>query len=307
MIKNTLNILLFIFVLNASSGAAELQEYRGPEIIVRYEAPLKNAARQIASDYKTNRVDIEMKLGWRLRSNPVVVLMRNNAFQEMAGNKLVTAFAVPEKNLIVIDYSKMDRSPFDLRDTFKHELTHLLLHQKIKSPALPKWLDEGVAQWASGGMADILNTERDLLQPAVLSHSLIPLSGLSSTFPDSPSGLTLAYEESKSFVEFIVNQYGDIKLRALLHRLEKQGTIEQAVYDNYGVSLDMLEQSWKKSLLKNNLWISYLADHLYWLLFFLAALITISGYCVVKRRIRNYRDEEDEAAEGESAEQSGDE
>lgn len=301
MIKNALNSLVVMLLLTTLAGAADLEEYRGPEIIVRYEAPLRNAARQIAADYRKTRNDIETKLGWRLQIDPVVVLIRNNnAFQDMARNKLVTAFARPERNLIVIDYSRMNRIPFDLQDTFKHELTHILLHQKIPPSLLPKWLDEGVAQWASGGMADILHTgEKDLLQQTVLSHHLMPLADISSTFPDSPGSLMLAYEESKSFVEHIVNHYGEAKLRSLLHSLEKQGTIEQAVYDNYGVSLDMLEQIWKKTLSREISWISYAADHLIWVLFFFAAVITVAGYCVVKRRIKNYRDEDDEAGEKE--------
>ena len=125
-------VLLYMFILTASSGAAELEEYHGAEITVRYEAPLKDVAGRIASVYKKTRTDVEAKLGWRLQVDPVVVLMRSNAaFQEMTGNKLVTAFAVAGRNLIVIDYSRMDRVPFDLEDTFKHELAHILLHQRM--------------------------------------------------------------------------------------------------------------------------------------------------------------------------------
>lgn len=292
-----------MFFLTASSGAAEMEEYHGPEIIVRYEAPLKGPAVRIASGYKKSRTDIEAKLGLWLRIDPFVVLIGNNAaFQEMAGNKLVTAFAEGGRNLIVIDYSRMDRIPSDLEDTFKHELTHILLHQNIGPSSLPKWLDEGVAQWASGGVADIMRTgDKDLLQQAVLSHRVLPLRDISSNFPDSPDGLILAYEESKSFTEFIVKHYGEVQLRLLLQSLEKKSTIEQAVYDNYGVSLDMLEQTWKKGLIKENSWMTYMADHMYWLVFSLAAFITVAGFCVVKRRMRNYRDEDEveEVEEGE--------
>ena len=297
-----------IFILTGYSGASEMEEYHGPEITVRYDHSLKNAAIRIASDYIKTRADIETKLGLRLRTNPVVVLTRDNAaFQEMAGNKLVTAFAIAQKDLIVIDYSRMDRIPFDLSDTFKHELTHILLHQNIAPPSLPKWLDEGVAQWASGGIADILRTgEKDLLQQAVLSHRVILLEDLSSTFPNSPNSLILAYEESRSFTEFIVKHYGEAKLRMLLQGLEKQGTIEQSVYDNYGVPLDMLEQTWKKGLIRENSWISYVADHMYWLLFFIAALISVAGYFAAKRRMRNYRDNGEELEVEDSEEHSGD-
>ena len=297
MIKETLNILFCFFMLASSSGAVELEEYPGAEITVRYEAPLKDAARRIASDYRETRTDIETKLGWRLRTAPAVVLVRNHdSFQEMAGNKLVTAFAIPERNLIVIDYSRMGRTPFDLEDTFKHELSHILLHQKVDATSLPKWLDEGVAQWASGGIADILRTgEKELLQQAVLSDRMIALKDITATFPDSPNSLILAYEESKSFTEFIVKHYGEARLRLLLRSLERQETIEEAVYENLGVSLDRLEQTWKKGLSGGNSWISYIADRMSWALFFFAALITVAGYFLVKRRMKNYRDEEDEA------------
>jgi len=294
-------VLLYMFFLTVSSGAAEMEEYHGPEITVRYEAPLKGPAVRIASGYKKTRDDIEAKLGWRMRIDPLVVLIGSNAaFQEMAGNKLVTAFAVAQRNLIVIDYSRMDRVPFDLEDTLKHELTHILLHQRIGGPYLPKWLDEGVAQWASGGIADIMRTgDKDLLQQAVLSHRMHPLKDISSNFPASPNGLVLAYEESRSFTEFIVKHYGEAQLRLLLQDLGKQDTIEQAVYNNYGVSLDMLELTWRKGLVRENSWIAYIADHMSWLIFFLAAFITVAGFCVAKRRMRNYRDEEEEEGAGE--------
>ncbi len=81
--------------------------------------------------------------------------------------------------------------------------------------------------------------------------------------------------------------------------------IEQAAYDNLGLPLDKLEEKWKDSLSKENLWISYAADHLSWLLFFFAALISIAGYCVAKRRMKNYRDDGDEQVEEDSDDQSG--
>jgi len=302
MIKNTLNILVLFLILAAGSGAAEMEEYHGPEITVRYEVPLKDAAIRLASAYGATRADIETKLGWRLQRSPVVVLVRDHgAFQETARNELVTAFAMPKRNLIVIDYMKMNRVPFDLEDTFKHELSHMLLHQEINALSLPKWLDEGVAQWASGGMADILRAgEKDLLQQAVLSHRMIALEDISENFPASQNGLILAYEESKSFTEFIVKNYGEAKLRLILQSLGKNETIEQAVTGNLGVSPHMLEQTWKKGLLKENLWISYVADNMVWLLFFFAALISIAGFFAAKRRMKNYHDEEEEQGEDKS-------
>ena len=68
---------MLILILTASSGAAEMEEYHGPEITVRYEVPLKDAAIRLASAYGAARADIEAKLGWRLQGGPVVVLVRD--------------------------------------------------------------------------------------------------------------------------------------------------------------------------------------------------------------------------------------
>ncbi|MDH4230870.1 MAG: peptidase MA family metallohydrolase [Nitrospirota bacterium] len=263
---------------------------------------------RIAAEYGKNRTEVEAKVGLRLKGKPLVVLTGDNsAFQEMARNKLVTAFAVPEKNLIVIDYSKMDRVPFDLRDTFKHELTHLLLHQNIEASILPKWLDEGVAQWASGGMADIMRTgEKALLQKALLSNHMIPLGDISRTFPGSPSMLVLSYEESKSFVEFLVKRCGEEKLLSVLRDLADRRTAGQAFHENCGVGLEMLEQLWKKSLHREYTWISYAADNIYWLLFFFSALVTMAAWWMAKRRRKNYRDDEGEGEGEGEGEQQGD-
>ncbi len=309
MIKNVLEFFFCFLVLASSSAAVELEMYRGPEITVRYQAPLSGPAERISGHYKKAKTDVETMLGLRLKVDPAVVLIRDTqVFQEMARNRLVTAFAMPEKELIIIDYSRMDRIPFDLEDTLKHELSHILLHQQVPSSVLPKWFDEGLSQWASGGIADILqNGEKDVLRQAVLSSRLIPLAELSMIFPDTPEGLMLAYEESRSFVEFIVHQYGEEKLRLILQGLEHQKTIEQAVYEVLGVRLETLEQMWKKGLSREDSWISYAADHMSWVLFFLAALLTVAGFCLVKRRMTNYRDEEEAEAVEEGDEQQAEE
>lgn len=300
-------ILVSLSMYFAPAFAAELKEFRGPGIAVQHEEGLEGPARRLASDYDQVRTDVEMKLGWQMQTEPVIVLLGYGSFQKISRNELVTAFAQPGRNLVVIDYSKMGRFPSDLNDTLKHELAHLILHQKIGAASLPKWLDEGVAQWASGGVADIMYTGgRDLLRRAVLSDRLIPFAQLASRFPEDPNGLILSYEQSKSLTEFIVKIYGEAKLRLLLRNLQKNGKIEEAVSKTFGSSLDSVEQAWKKDLSVGTSWIAYAADHMTWVLFFLAALITVAGYLLAKRRLRNYRDDEDELEVAEEVDEGQD-
>jgi hypothetical protein len=274
--------------------AAEFAQFNGRDIIIRYEVPLGNAAESLAASFPGIREEVEKKLDWETDFIPlVVVVRRHDLFLRKSRNDLVTAFAVPQENLIVIDYSRMGKTPFEVRATVAHELCHLLLHRNIKSDFLPKWLDEGIAQWVAGS-ADILDIdERDLLRQATISGNLLPLDSISVRFPEQPAALSLSYEESRSFVEFIVHEYGEGKLLAVLEGLHRERTVAQAVSENLPIGLSTLERNWRTALLRKYSWQTYLADHLYWILFCLAAVGTICGYLKLRRRLRNYRDEED--------------
>jgi Peptidase MA superfamily len=304
----TNKVLLFFLTLSfcaSVSGAADMLQYKGPGVVVSYPSALRGAAVSLAGAYPGIKSDLETKLGWKANFTPLVVLIRRNSeFRGRVQNDLVTAFAVPGQDLIVIDYSKMERTPFDIDATLEHELCHLLLHRNVQSP--PKWLDEGVAQWASGGIADIINPgEKDILKQTSLSGRLIPLQNLSVSFPDEPRGFLLAYEESKSFVEYMAHEYGTGKLRTVLFRMQEGETADKALESALGLNLDTLQEAWQRSLRIKYSWPSYLANNLFWILFFAAALVTLIGYIQAKKRMKNYRDEEEDVP-GDDEVQNGD-
>ncbi len=294
-------VAIIFFVLLAlppsfsNASDVEYHQYRGADIIIQYEAPLANAAAKIAEAYPRIKTQLEEQLALQMLFVPTVVLTHTkDEFRQLVRDDLTIAFAVPRENLIVMDYSKLDRTPYDLLDTFKHELSHLLIHQNIESPFIPKWLDEGVAQWVSGGVADIINPEKkDILKQAVLSDALIPLRDLSLHFPQQSRSLVLAYLQSKSFVEFVVNEFGSEKLVAVLESMQKGVQIEQAVYKHMAVDLALLETQWQQSLKKSYSWPIYIADHIIWIVLFAAAFATLIGYIKFRSRLKKYRDEED--------------
>ena len=118
-------------------------------------------AEKTAGFYPDLKAELEETIGWKIDFKPGIVLVKdNNTFQKMSGSSLIVAYALPDQGIIVIDYSRMKTDPFTLEATIKHELCHLLLHENIGSEKLPRWLDEGVAQWASGGLADIVMEKR---------------------------------------------------------------------------------------------------------------------------------------------------
>jgi len=246
------------------------------EIVVVFEESLRGVAAEVVAMYPPIKEELENILNWSVDFRPTAVLtVDRQQFEKMTGSRFVVAYAVPQRHLMVIDYSQMDR---DFRSMLKHELCHLLLHNKIKDGELPRWLDEGVCQWVSDGIAEILMSRKGaLLETAVLSERLIQIRTLGKHFPEDEKSLLLAYEESKSLVEFIDHQFGREGILKLLRHLQDGHRLDEAIYKSLSIPFAELEQRWQSHLREKITWFTYLANNLYGILFFLAALVTIVG------------------------------
>jgi len=266
------------------------------EVLVLYEEPLRGAAEEVAQMYPAVRKELEKDLVWRVTFRPTVLLIKDrNTFQRLSGSNLIVAYAVPQKKLIVIDYSKMKTDPFKIEVTLKHELCHLLLHHHIHRAKLPRWLDEGIAQWVSGGIAELLmNQKGSVLDAAILSGKHISIRALTNRFPQERRSLVLAYEESKSLIEYIVRQYGRDGILMVLEYLKDGDEVDQAILKGLSISYDELEKKWLYHLQKRTTWITYLINHLYEILFFLAAVMLIVSFIKVLIKKRAYKEYEEE-------------
>ncbi len=269
------------------------------ELVVVYEAGLDQTARQALAAYSVIKKELETLFQWRVDFRPTLVLLNDkNRFRQMAGHEIVVAYALPKKKVVVIDQSKMNTSPFTLQTTFKHELCHLLLHHKIRNDNLPRWLDEGICQWASDGLADIImDAKRDLLPAAILSDTDFDLDTLQYQFPRENNALILAYEQSKSVVEYLSRVYGSQSILDFLKLLQQGYDLKSAFEIRFKTSFDEFKDRWRAHLKKNINWFTYLSVHLYEILFVSAALLTIFGFIrkIIRRRAYSMQeDEEDE-------------
>lgn len=277
---------------------------------VRFDAPLQTAAMEVLRIYPAVRSELLVDLGWETSFKPEIVLVKDHAsFKKVSGSDLVTALAIPGEDLIVIDYSKMGGHPFTLEVTLKHELCHLELHHGISDGGLPRWFNEGICQWVTGGFDEIISDgSRSGLREAVLSKRLVSIDGLSSAFRSDGKGLLLAYEESRSIINFIKRKFGVEGLRKILEQMRSGRDLESAFRNSLAIPLDELEEQWRASLSPGNAWLFYLRDNLYEMLFVAAALLTICGFFRVLKKKREYKDDEDEGegGEGEEEDREGD-
>lgn len=281
----------------------ELKTIEGPGITVYFDEFLESAARKVVSLYPELTRELEARVGWRIMEPPAIVLINDRqAFQSMVGVDYVVGIAVPSKQLIIIDYTTTTTRPFSLRTILKHELCHLLLHEYIGSSRLPRWLDEGVAQWTSDGMAEIvMKRDRFMVHRAIRTGRILPLSHLDRSFPRSEQGMLLAYEKSKSVVEYIIQKHGPSGLRAILQELRWGEHIDGALSRSLGVSLEELEAEWHDSLRGRGSWIAFWSYHMYELLFVMAAMLSVVAFLRYLKRKRNYSrldDDDDNDGDG---------
>jgi hypothetical protein len=286
----TLAVLPNDLALGRETGSVETEE-----VIIRYDEPLGGVAKETAGLYPGILRNLESRLGWALGYRPEIMIVKDRtAFVEMGAGGYAVAFAAPRRGMIVIDNARVRIDPFSLEPILTHELAHLILHQHIPEEALPRWLDEGVAQWVSGGTAEIALMEGTgpRLKQAVLSGRWVSFRSLAGPFPTDDPALSLAYEQSRSFVEFIVQRYGTAGLLRILNGLRDGKRIDVAVEGALSVSFGELEAAWRDHLKQEVTWIVYVSNQLPAILLFLGAVLTVLGFIRFLIRKRNYKDED---------------
>ncbi len=267
-----------------------------PGLEVYFPPALHGPAEGLSASYPEIKAAAEEVLGWDMDRLVSIVLVGKSSFFEMsAGTSHIVAYAVPGRNLIVVDYQKLQSHPFTLRSVVMHELLHLLLHRHIPADSLPRWLEEGVCQWASDGLGEIVAGGEGALDRAVIRGRLPPLGSLEHSFPRGPTAMSLAYEQSKGFVTYLVRNYGRESLIEILHSMKAERDFAAAAQEVLGKSAFQLEQDWRDSLSGPAAWLGFLARHIYGWLFALAALLAIAGFvrAILKKRkaLREYEEE----------------
>lgn len=225
---------------------------------------------------------------------------RRDEFQKAAGNAWMAAYAVPGANVMAFDDTRTRQHPLEFPWTLLHESSHLLLHRHISRDRLPKWFDEGVAQWVSGGARDLIYPgAADPLKRAVVGGRLIPFYRLNRIFPTDGSGLALAYEQSGAMVTYLAEEHGPDAVRKIIGSLASGVTFDEAIRAATGKAFHELEADWRQRIRTRYTWVGFVADRIYWLVFVLAGLVTVVGFVRVVLRMRNYTDDEEEESEKE--------
>ncbi|MCC7117508.1 MAG: hypothetical protein IT310_03195 [Anaerolineales bacterium] len=153
--------------------------------------------------------------------------------------------AFSEFNIIIMGLSGSD-SNWD-KNTVIHELTHVLVGRNAFSciGSRPQWLEEGLAMYSEGALDAGM---QNMLDQAIQAKSLITLRSLNSSFSELSDKANLSYAQSYSVVTFLIKEYGQEKMSALLKALSDAKSIDEALREVYGFDTDGLDSAWRESV-----------------------------------------------------------
>ncbi len=264
-----------------------------PEVTIQYGKGLLPVSQKFIKIFPALMQQVASELGvGRIQRRPIVVILNHDDFLKLSGDVLVTAFANSSKQLIVLDYEAMRADGFALSSTMKHEIAHLLIHEAMRGE-IPLWLNEGLAQWASGGHSELRNQKHDVsVSMAALSGDIIPLGDLIKQFPANGTGRRLAYRQSLSAVDLIVNEHGRDALHGIINSASGGVHITDAFEKHTGMTMGRFSRHWAKEIKDQANLVHYVQTHLYEILFLFATVALVLGFMRAYYRIKTYKDPE---------------
>jgi len=181
---------------------------------------------------------------------------------------------------------------FTLDETFRHELSHILLLSGQERREFPRWFSEGLAILQSG---ESLLQRLDPALHAATTGRLIPIEALARGFPPEGPALHLAYAESAFLVRWMLRQHDWPRLRELIRDTRRLGDFDQHLARLYGGSAEGLFNAWRLELERDASWWRVLStDWMIWAGVTLLFLVAVTVKWVrTRRRLRAWEEQEE--------------
>ena len=205
---------------------------------------------------------------------------------QIGGAPWIGAHTVPELGVVLLAAPNTPEALIALERDLPHELAHLLLYEKMgESYAnLPAWLSEGLATLQETQANPAYRFE---LERAVNADALLVTESLCSSFPISESDALLAYAQSASFTQYLLDVYGMGGILQLLDAYQEGTTCTGGIQRVYQRPLTQLEAEWKRVHLQSPTSWQRLTPILPWGLFLLLTALLVSiGFAVQTNRKR---------------------
>ena len=231
----------------------EWDKVSGKVVDVYFHGPVSRRAKNILNACEESVNDISELLG--VDSNNRIALVMYNNYSEMfdvvvkksqtqAGSLITEGQAFATESIVLVDGGA--RSALGVAT---HEITHIIVARATKDSytGVPLWLNEGLAEY--GNIEPDSGYDR-YLEWAVDTNRLFPFSSL-NRFPGNPNLTLVAYGQSRSFIEYLVNEYPKQNMKKLMKGLSDRKSFDDSFLAAYGKTLNEVENNWRSTLSSN--------------------------------------------------------
>ncbi len=182
--------------------------------------------------------------------------------------------AIPDLGVFVVPTGEGTRVLSDEgRRVVRHEWAHLGLHEYMGDLRIPRWFDEGYAQWASRGFD---TEEAWRLRVMVAMGKTPPLDSLSLGWPRSRTDAESAYLLSASALTFLLQESGARGLALFLDRWRTGRSFEDAFRRTFGVTSGQFEEDWKRHVRDQYGWLFVLSHSaVFWVALVLVLMLML--------------------------------
>lgn len=281
---------LFLFWLVGSSvlGESEWRRLvRGSFSIHCHEEDM-NSGEKVMSIAEEALPRIMRDLGLPTAGNMTIIIASSEReFDALTGGQIPDwgiGAADPRRATFFLKSPRFARPEANLRQIVVHEMCHVLLGMAVGGKKVHRWFDEGVALYESGerGIEGAI-----LLARSLLAEEILWLDEIDDVLGFHRGKADLAYQESRSAVDYLVEKYGKDILAQIVGALREGKGMDEAMLSTVGVGFQDFQMDWHQAMKKKYRWYVLLDFPLVFST--LAVVLFLSAFIVTLRRIRRKR------------------
>jgi len=239
----------------------------------------ERAVPKIAQDLKMSGIEKIM----------IIIASSENEFDLFTQDQVPewgVAAANPIQSIVYLKSPRFARNKMNLEQTVVHELAHIILAMVVRNRKIASWFDEGFAMFESGerGIGG-----RVLLSRSFLTGNEIRLDEIDEVLSFRRSKASLAYQESLSAVEYLIELYGIDSISQIALSLRAGGSMNEALLDVTGFGFEDFQTKWLEVMKKKYRWYIFMDFPLILSLCFVVLFLT--AFAVTRRRAVRKREE----------------
>ena len=258
-----LHQILWIIVLGfcSVSIAAEgewRRLFRGQVVLYCYEKELRHGDKIISIIDKALPVMSELFGLSRRPKITILVAPSQKIFDQITGGQIPEwgiAAAEPEQSVIFLKSPRIARPETDLKSVVLHELSHVLLYTASGGYPIDRWFDEGLAMTFSEEKRFL---ETLTLARAVFTGEIIKLDEIDDVLTFRRQKAGLAYQESLSAVQFLIDRFGGEALAGIIRKIGQNADMDTALQSAVGMGFGEFEDSWYQAMRTKYRWAIFL-------------------------------------------------